>query len=429
MCSVPEEKKDLLSSQLNRPDGVLSAGSTPRSTPRATPDRCFSPLGSPYYPSGANSCLRRVKFMAPKFYAAPHSRVVEEGESVQFQCAIAGVPTPWSTWDKDGHIVSQTTRLTLKERGDLRVLEIQEVTFEDAGLYRITLENDYGRIEATARLDVIGNGRHPPQRDIRTSASPRKSVSRRIMGNSTKIGGRLALATNFRGGSVPSNKFYHNGDEIQIDNERVRIIEEATKITLIIENATKADEGIYTCLAEDEDFLTASSTNVTLSKHPERIAEQKPEFIYELEAFEGVEGDQFIDLQCVVCSESPFDVEWMRDGKILENANNFWYLDHGRGLIGLRIMNPTVTDSGKYTCKVITNCGSCTTSNSVKISRSRIGKNDDGSVLILAKPEDVLATSDSAVSFACQVSDADVNVKWFICGREVTRNDRGILVC
>lgn len=59
--------------------------------------------------------------MPPKFYAAPHSRVVEEGESVYFQCAIAGVPTPWGTWDKDGVVVTQTTRLTLKERGDLRM--------------------------------------------------------------------------------------------------------------------------------------------------------------------------------------------------------------------------------------------------------------------------------------------------------------------
>lgn len=112
----------MLSSRLNRPDGVLSASSTPRSTPRATPDRCFSPLGHPYYPSNANTTpLKRVKFMPPKFYAAPHSRVVEEGESVYFQCAIAGVPTPWGTWDKDGVVVTQTTRLTLKERGDLRM--------------------------------------------------------------------------------------------------------------------------------------------------------------------------------------------------------------------------------------------------------------------------------------------------------------------
>jgi myosin-light-chain kinase len=75
---------------------------------------------------------------------------------VRFQCAIAGHPTPWVTWDKDGLLVTPSARLTLTEREDLRILEISEVTVEDAGFYRITLENEVGRVEASARLEVIG---------------------------------------------------------------------------------------------------------------------------------------------------------------------------------------------------------------------------------------------------------------------------------
>jgi len=81
---------------------------------------------------------------------------VEEGATVRFQCAIAGHPIPWVTWDKDGLIITPSRRLTIKEKDDLRVVEISEVTLEDAGLYRVTLENDVGRVEASARLDVIG---------------------------------------------------------------------------------------------------------------------------------------------------------------------------------------------------------------------------------------------------------------------------------
>jgi myosin-light-chain kinase len=97
-----------------------------------------------------------LKAAAPKFYAVPHNRVAEEGETVRFQCAIAGHPTPWVTWDKDGLTVTPSTRLTLSERDDLRILEISEVTAEDAGFYRITLENEVGRVEGSARLEVIG---------------------------------------------------------------------------------------------------------------------------------------------------------------------------------------------------------------------------------------------------------------------------------
>lgn len=83
--------------------------------------------------------------MPPKFYAVPHSRVAEEGEMVQFQCAIAGNPLPWTRWSKDNSDVSQNPRITIKDRDDLRILEIDGVTPEDGGLYRITIGNEYGK--------------------------------------------------------------------------------------------------------------------------------------------------------------------------------------------------------------------------------------------------------------------------------------------
>lgn len=52
--------------------------------------------------------------------------------------------------------MTPSSRLSVTERDDLRTLELREVTVEDAGLYRVTLENEMGSIEATARLDIIG---------------------------------------------------------------------------------------------------------------------------------------------------------------------------------------------------------------------------------------------------------------------------------
>ena len=101
------------------------------------------------------SLRKRSKVTPPKFYTVPHNRVAEEGETVRFQCAITGHPMPWVVWDKDGTTVTPTARISIKEKDDLRVLEITEVTSEDVGLYRVTLENDVGRTEATARLEII----------------------------------------------------------------------------------------------------------------------------------------------------------------------------------------------------------------------------------------------------------------------------------
>ncbi|CAB3388029.1 Hypothetical predicted protein [Cloeon dipterum] len=108
--------------------------------------------------AGANAVNKRHRLKAapPKLYAIPHNKVVEEGAKVRLQCVIAGHPTPWVTWDTDGLILTPSRRLTIKEKDDLRIVKISEVSVEDAGLYRVTLENDVGHVEASARLDVIG---------------------------------------------------------------------------------------------------------------------------------------------------------------------------------------------------------------------------------------------------------------------------------
>lgn len=261
------------------------------------------------------------KCSAPKFYAVPHNRLVEEGETVQFQCAIAGHPMPWSTWDHDGLIVTQTSRITIKERDDVRILEIEQVTSEDAGLYRITLENDYGRIEATARLDILTNRRGTGCAGIRTSASPARSItsSRRIMGNSTRIGGRLALAANFRGTSVPARKFYHNGEEVH-ESDRLHIVNDGDRSCLVIETVSAEDKGVYTCIAENEFSIAGSSTLVSFDEPND---ESIPEVVRHLEGHTRCQEGLPVDLICAVRSSKPFEMSWFKDENPITDSDEF----------------------------------------------------------------------------------------------------------
>lgn len=270
-----------------------------------------------------NMAKANQKCTAPKFYAVPHNRLVEEGETVQFQCAIAGHPMPWSTWDHDGLIVTQTSRITIKERDDMRILEIEQVTTEDAGLYRITLENDYGRIEATARLDILTNRRGTGRTGIRTSASPARSItsSRRIMGNSTRIGGRLALAGNFRGTSVPARKFYHNGVEVH-ESERVHILTEGDRSSLIIDSVSAYDSGIYTCIAENEFSIAGSSTLVSFNESND---DSPPEVIQHLDDHTRCQEGLPLDLICAVRCSKPFEMSWFKDGNPISDSDEFRY--------------------------------------------------------------------------------------------------------
>ncbi|CAF4744171.1 unnamed protein product [Pieris macdunnoughi] len=153
----PPGEPNTISQRLQRPPALASAASTPRSTPRVTPARSVS--RTPALSGPESHRLRSpTREVGPKFYTYPFNKVVEEGDSVVLQCAVGGFPTPWATWDKDSIIITPTSRISVKEKDEmLRILQIDEVNIDDVGLYRITLENDFGRAEASARLEVISH--------------------------------------------------------------------------------------------------------------------------------------------------------------------------------------------------------------------------------------------------------------------------------
>lgn len=105
--------------------------------------------------SNDRSSKRLKRSSAPKFYATLHDRIADVGETVRFQCSVSGHPPPWSSWEKDGVPVGINSRMRIREDDDHRSMEICDITTDDAGLYRITVENKFGKIQATARLEVL----------------------------------------------------------------------------------------------------------------------------------------------------------------------------------------------------------------------------------------------------------------------------------
>ncbi|KAH8390355.1 hypothetical protein KR200_010964 [Drosophila serrata] len=445
IVDVPEEKENMLSRQLIRPSGLLSAHSTPRSTPRSTPARSFSPLRLSSYRTASSIDLSAVAerrrsdarnaITAPKFLAIPYNRVVEEGDSVRFQCAIAGHPTPWATWDKDGLIVTPTPRIAVKEIDDLRIIEIDEVSFDDAGLYRVTLENDFGRIEATARLDVIRSSRYsksPSVRSVRASSSRRNAyLHRRIMGPSTAIGGRMALASGYRGSSVPSVRFYHNNVEVE-ESERVHILlqKEDSMALLIVDNVTRDDEGVYTCIisGSNHDPLISSTTVSFNDNKAEEIPARRGAVITEPlpEITKSLEGE-VIDLCCGIDCEEPYSYVWLRNGEVLLDSDEFNYIDHGNGRLCLRINDAFDIDSGIYSCQVFTNDSNsdpdCSSSGELCVLERDLTQADEQRVQLLKTPLPVVCGLGEEVLFYARVFPCEAEAEWYLNGQLIAEED------
>lgn len=365
---------------------------------------------------------------------------------MQFQCAVAGHPLPWSTWDRDGCIVMQTGRIQVREHDDLRTLQIEHVTAEDAGLYRITIENEYGRMEATARLDVLATRRTSGRGQLRASASPGRSItsSRRIMGVSTRIGGRLVLAANYRGASVPTaRKFYHNGEEVTDDgglsDSRVRIEHVGDRSTVWVDDVRASDAGVWTCVAQTADgAMAASSTTVQFSDDNDNeltaaAAAKSPQFSKPLPTtVRCTEGDA-VDLFCTLRSPSePFEQQWLRGGHVLPDSAEFSYHDHGDGLLALRIADAFDLDAGEYVCRVraVSSGLECETRTVLQVDEQQaaVDSEESAEVQFVKEPVAVMAVQGAVVTFCAKVWPPLVDVSWSISGRRVTEQTRGIMV-
>lgn len=95
------------------------------------------------------------------------------------------------------------------------------------------------------------------------------------------------------------------------------------------------------------------------------------------------------------------------------------FIDHGNGTLTLRIQDPFVFDSGRYSCTIMTPVGECMTQCDVEIEETYDNLFD---VLpeFLKPPLPTVALHSNTASFCTRVTPVDSDVKWSVCGREIT---------
>lgn len=230
----------------------------------------------------------------------------------------------------------------------MRILEIGEVTPQDSGLYRVAVENNVGRIEASARLDVITH-RGFSMRGLRArSASPRPgpTFSRRLVGTSANYGSRARFSTDIHS-SIPTPyvKWYKDGVVVE-DSEKYKINLDGSTASLDVENVNFEDAGTYSCVLEGFDVTCA---NLEVVGGEDR---EPPAFVQELPRIQEVMEGRSLRLEAKVRGTKPYDVIWMKDACILPDCEDFQQLNLEDGRIILNLPDVFSQDSGDYRCEV-----------------------------------------------------------------------------
>lgn len=277
---------------------------------------------------------------------------------MKFQCAVAGYPDPYSNWEKNGVIVTPNHKTRISELDDLRVLEIKEVTKEDSGTYKIILENEVGRIEASARLDVVAKRNYHTltTRTRARSLSPRvSSYSRSLIGTTGLYGSRTRLQCDIRTIPTPYLKWYHDGIPVE-DGQKYQISSNTNKAILDIQEVTEHDAGVYKCVVSNETEFNFRLEVIGGVELLEALPNQ-------LEVPEG----ENLQLRARVNVKQDLDVVWMKDGCVLPDCDEFEQFIGEDGDVELKIKSCEGSHGGDYRCEVYTPFGDVMSKCRVKV--------------------------------------------------------------
>ncbi|KAJ0001845.1 hypothetical protein NQD34_001641 [Periophthalmus magnuspinnatus] len=181
----------------------------------------------------------------PEFLQQPSSVTKAVGSSVLLPCVVSGYPAPSLRWTfGDKPVEESDGRVEVLAGG---VLQISNLTEEDAGVYTCTAESGNASIQAQAQLTV----QVPPQFVKR----PSNTYAHESMD--------IVFECEVSGSPSPTVKWVKNGDAV-IPSDYFKIVKEHN---LQVLGLVKSDEGFYQCLAENDAGNIQSSAQLVILDH------------------------------------------------------------------------------------------------------------------------------------------------------------------
>ncbi|VDM47303.1 unnamed protein product [Toxocara canis] len=177
----------------------------------------------------------------PRFTLKPNSRTHREGASVRIDCEVTGKPRPTIKWYFNGTELKSSRKHEMNfERTNLIVYPFLE---RDVGIYSCVAENAFGRVEASASMQLIASS--PPL------------IVEGPQSQTVKEGSTVTLRCQARAEPRPEITWFFDGSVSDDEAE------------LTISRVTKRDDGTYSCMAGNTvgSMMADARITVTSDRH------------------------------------------------------------------------------------------------------------------------------------------------------------------
>ncbi|CAM1309088.1 unc-22 (predicted), partial [Pycnogonum litorale] len=252
-------------------------------------------------------------------------------------------PAPTVTWYRGTTVVKETKRISIRQSSDTDeehtiLLEIEEPSVDDGGIYKCHLKNEHGETNANLNLNIEGEKKVDGE-------APSFVEKPKIIPEDD--GKRIIMECKVKAKPKPTITWYH-GSTVVKETNRIKInVVEAKDVYLIkleLKDPSQADAGIYKCNVKNE--VGESNANLTLN------VELAPPIIKERPKVVRIERHRRIVLECIVQSKNKPECLWYHeDNKVREDRRKnviVKEVDKGEYQVSLEIERPDNKDLGSY---------------------------------------------------------------------------------
>ncbi|KAM6970665.1 myosin light chain kinase, smooth muscle [Aplochiton taeniatus] len=428
----------------------------------------------------------------PKFVNKPSRVFVRVGQSGKFSAKITGRPQPQVNWLKGEKELPLSGRFSVYERSGLHFLEVSEVCLEDAGSYTCSVTNNAGTATATVELmiqvsaggvssglprvtwlkdgvavrtspgqtlhqegsthslslDRVNNrdeGTYgctltPATPGLLTSATWTFTVkspvsedqvpvfSSLLMGCSVTEGQAFTLQCSVKGKPAPHISWLLN--ECPMPSALSTCDNGLAKLT--VQNSSQQDEGVYTCVAENQHGMAKCTARAVVTATPAKRSSRRssgssmggladavtkpsaPVFIRGLQDHHVMDGSQVIMTVEVAGNPVP-EVVWLHNGKEVTESEDF-HFHRKDNLCSLLIQEVFPEDTGAYTCEAWNQYGEVHTQASLTVQEPQDGVQP----WFITKPKNVSASLGQHVLLSCAIAgDPFPQYSWSRGGHEL----------